>query len=149
MEPIESKERPSWDEYFLQLAKVAASRSCDPSSQHGCVLVDKKHRVVSMGYNGTVAGISESLINWSRPHKYAWMLHAEENAVAFAKDSLEGCTSYVTGPSCIKCLRLQLQMGIKSFVFGPLVSRCTLDTYHREVWNIMIRETGATVKHVE
>lgn len=143
------RERPSWDEYFMELAKMTAQRSCDPSSQHGCVIVDKRNRVVSMGYNGTVAGIPESDIDWTRPNKYAWMLHAEENAVAFAKESLEETTSYVTGPSCVKCLRLQLQMGIRNFVFGPLVSMCTKDSYDQEVCAKMIERTGSKVRYME
>jgi len=143
------RERPSWDEYLMDLAKMTSRRSCDPSSQHGCVIVDKNHRVISMGYNGTVAGIPESDIDWTRPNKYAWMLHAEENAVAFAKESLEGSTSYVTGPSCVKCLRLQLQMGIRDFVFGSLVSRCTKDEYEQEVCATMISRTGSNVRHMK
>ena len=143
------QERPSWDDYFMQLAQITSVRSCDPASQHGCVIVDSKHRVISMGYNGTVAGVPECYINWERPHKYAWMLHAEENAVAFAKENLEGATSYVTGPSCVKCLRLQLQAGIRTFVFGELVSRCTLNPYEQEVCVILLRETKSEVRYIK
>lgn len=143
------RERPSWDEYFMNLAHMTSQRSCDPSSQHGCVIVDQKHRVITMGYNGTVAGIPESDIDWTRPQKYAWILHAEENAIAFAKESLDGATSYVTGPSCVKCLRLQLQMGIRDFVFGSLVSRCTLDDYEQKVCAIMLKKTASRVRNIE
>ena len=96
-------ERPSYQQTFMDMAFLISKRSIDPSTKHGCVIVDDQNRVVSMGYNGPVQGIPHDLIDWSRPKKYAWMLHAEENAVIFAKQSLEGCTAYVTGPSCPSC----------------------------------------------
>ena len=42
---------PSWDEYFIEIAKVTAKRSKDPSTQTGCVIVDKNNRPISFGYN--------------------------------------------------------------------------------------------------
>ncbi len=41
-----------WDEYFINIADEVATRSKDPSTQVGAVIVDKKHRPVSFGYNG-------------------------------------------------------------------------------------------------
>lgn len=44
--------RPSWDQYFMQLASLAAQRSNCMKRRVGCVLVREK-RVISTGYNGT------------------------------------------------------------------------------------------------
>ena len=42
----------SWDQYFMGLAHLSAMRSKDPNTSVGAVIVDDKHRVVSIGYNG-------------------------------------------------------------------------------------------------
>src|SRR5512146_3414705 len=65
-----SKQRPGWDEYFLDLAEQVSRRSPDPSTKHGCVLVDRDRRVVSTGYNGPVAGLPNDLVPVTRPEKY-------------------------------------------------------------------------------
>ena len=48
----EQRLRPSWDQYFMQLASLAARRSNCMKRRVGCVLVREK-RVISTGYNGT------------------------------------------------------------------------------------------------
>lgn len=45
---------PTWDEYFIEIAKVTARRSKDPSTKTGCVIVDPNNRPVSFGYNGFI-----------------------------------------------------------------------------------------------
>jgi dCMP deaminase len=116
--------RPSWDDYFLQLAKQVATRSPDPNTHHGCVLVSPDKRVISTGYNGPVAGLPNELVPLTRPQKYDWFIHAEDNAVAFARCDLRGCTAYVTGQPCAACFRRLLQVGIKRIVYGPTESAC-------------------------
>lgn len=113
-----------WDRYFLELAEVVSTRSPDPNTKHGCVLVDKNNRVLSTGYNGPIQGLSHELIEWERPNKYLWMIHAEDNAVTFAKCDLEGSTAYITGRPCVPCLRRLVQAGVKSIVFGEREAKC-------------------------
>ena len=86
-----------WDEYFMTIADDVSLRSPDPHTKHGCVLVDTNNRIVSTGYNGPIKGLDHALVELKRPHKYNWMIHAEDNAVLFAKCNLEGCTAYITG----------------------------------------------------
>jgi dCMP deaminase len=119
--------RPSWDEYFLALAEMVSRRSPDPSTKHGCVLVDSGRRVVSTGYNGPVAGLPNEVVPLTRPEKYDWFIHAEDNAVAFARCDLRGATAYVTGPPCAACFRRLLQVGIRRIVHGPRQSACISD----------------------
>ena len=55
------------------------------------------------------------------------MIHAEDNAVTFAKCDLEGSTAYITGRPCVPCLRRLVQAGTKRIVFGPREAKCITD----------------------
>ena len=78
-----------WDDYFLRIAETVSSKSKDPSSKMGCVIVDKNKRVVSVGYNGLIQGADESKMTLSeRPMKYYFSIHAEMNSILFAKTDL-------------------------------------------------------------
>jgi len=118
------RKRPGWDAYFLVLAEQVSTRSPDPDTRHGCVLVDADHRVISTGYNGPVSGLPNEIVPLDRPAKYNWLIHAEDNAVAFARCDLRGATAYVTGPPCAACFRRLLQVGVRRIVYGPRTSAC-------------------------
>ncbi len=103
-----------WDMRFLEMAKLVASWSKDPSTKTGAVFVDANRRVVAVGYNGLPQKIEdthERLHN--RDLKYKTTVHCERNALIFAKQSLEGCTLY-TWPfmSCAPCASMMIQAGI-------------------------------------
>lgn len=125
--PDRNDGRPGWDEYFLTLADQVSRRSPDPNTQHGCVLVDEDRRVISTGYNGPVAGLPHKLVPLERPAKYDWFIHAEDNAVAFARCDLRGATAYVTGTPCAACFRRLLQVGVRRIVQGKRESACLND----------------------
>ena len=115
----------SWDDYFISLCRVVATRSKDPSTQHGAVLVDENRRVVSTGYNGGCRKIDDRLIDWSRPNKYGFVIHAEENALWTAeRKNLEGCTLYITGAPCSKCMLRIAHSGVSAVVYGSRSSSC-------------------------
>lgn len=108
----------SWDQYFLNIATEVAKKSKDPSTKVGCVLVDKKKRVISVGYNGLIQGADESKMTLEkRPDKYYFSIHAEMNAILFAHRDLIGATAYTTTAPCDNCLKYCLQAGIKRFVY--------------------------------
>lgn len=122
---LEPRKVPCWDAYFLEICEVVSKRSKDPSTQHGAVLVDEHHRVISTGYNGGCKRINDQLIDWSRPTKYSYILHAEENALWTAeRKNLEGCTIYVTGPPCSRCMLRIAHSGICRIVYGSRSSNC-------------------------
>ena len=127
MANVETPERPSWDAYFLGIAEVVSTRSPDPHTKHGCVLVDAGKRVLSTGYNGPVSGLPNELVPTERPDKYDWTIHAEDNAVAFARCDLRGATAYVTGTPCAACFRRLLQVGVRRIVQGTRESACLTD----------------------
>lgn len=126
--------RPSWDEYFMDIAELASSRSHDPDTKHGCVLVDPRNVQVGMGYNGYPRGCGEEQFPDSRPEKYDYMLHAETNAILNSGDlsRLCGGTAYVTGMPCSRCLLELVQVGIKRIVVGSVESACVTDTRPHE-----------------
>ena len=116
-----NEKQRAWDEYFMKIAKTVETKSKDPSTKIGCVIVDQNHRVVSLGYNGMIQDADESKMTLSeRPMKYYFAIHAEMNALIFAKQNLEGCTIYGRVATCENCLKYCLQAGIKRFVYEQL-----------------------------
>ena len=110
-----------WDEYFMRIAETVATKSKDPSSKMGCVIVDARKRVVSLGYNGMIQNADESKMTLSeRPMKYYFAIHSEMNAILFAHQDLTGCTVYNRVATCENCLKYCLQAGIKRFVYEEL-----------------------------
>lgn len=109
-----------WNKRFFDMANLVASWSKDPSSKIGAVIVDSNNRVISTGYNGFPIGIGDTAERLeNREIKYKMVLHAEENAIMFARQNLEGCSLYVTMmPPCSHCAALIIQSGIKR-VYAP------------------------------
>ena len=98
----------SWDECFMKIAFVIAERSKDPSTQAGAVIVNEKNVVVGMGYNGWPRGIESDELPWERDGsledtKYAYVCHAEENAIYNANNWTENCKIYCTLFPCNEC----------------------------------------------
>ena len=105
----------------MNIAEAVAEKSKDPSSKMGCVIVDPRKRVVSLGYNGMLQGADESKMTLSeRPMKYYFAIHSEMNALIFAHQDLTGCTVYNRVATCENCLKYCLQAGIKRFVYKEL-----------------------------
>jgi dCMP deaminase len=112
---------PSWDEYYMGLVFFIACRSKDPSTQVGAIIVDFNHRPLGMGYNGAPAAIPDDKINWSRPHKYVYIEHAEPNAIRHAMKgigSVEGCVLYCTNMPCNDCMRKVVIEKFSRVVYG-------------------------------
>jgi len=132
-----------WDTRFLGLAAHISAWSKDPSSQVGAVITDG-NRIVSLGYNGFAAGVidaEERLSN--RDIKLNLTIHAEENAMIFAKRDLTGCTVYVTHPPCPRCASKLIQEEVSRIVcIAPsedFLSRWSEDL---ELSRQMYREAG-------
>ena len=112
----------SWDEYFMALAHLSALRSKDPSTQVGACIVDGNNKVVSIGYNGFPMGCSDDEFPWGREGgmletKYAFVVHAELNAILNSPRSLAGCTLYVSLFPCNECAKAIIQSGIRKVVY--------------------------------
>ena len=114
-------ERPSWDNYFLELAFDVRTRSDDAQTQCGAVIVSPTKEPLAGGYNGTMRDIEDGILPNIRPDKYDWMIHAEHNAIlscARQGKSTLGATVYVTGEPCLYCYQYMWQVGIKEIVYG-------------------------------
>ena len=107
-----------WNKWFIGLAQYISTASKDPSTKVGAVIVDEDRRVVSLGYNGLPRGVvdSEDRLN-NRDLKYKIVVHAERNALLFARESIKGCTIY-TYPMmpCSVCASMIIQSGIKKVI---------------------------------
>jgi dCMP deaminase len=106
-----------WDDRMSALANLVSTWSKDPSTGVGAVIVDDKHRVVSLGYNGFPRCVVDSdEMLFDRDEKLRRTIHAEENALLFANRPVEGCTLYVTHPPCARCAAKVVQSGIARVV---------------------------------
>ena len=118
----------SWDQYFMGVASLSALRSKDPSTKVGACIVNKKKRIVGIGYNGFPFGCDDEAYPWSREGeslntKYPYVVHAEPNAILNSNTPLDDCTLYVTLFPCNECAKLIIQSGIKEIVYSE-------DKYH-------------------
>ncbi|MBR3533653.1 MAG: dCMP deaminase family protein [Clostridiales bacterium] len=119
----------AWDEYFMGVAKLAANRSKDPSTQVGACIVNSDNMIVSVGYNGLPAGCSDDDFPWAREGetfdtKYAYVCHAELNAILNSgTGDLRGTRIYVTLFPCEGCTKALIQKGIKEVIYDS-------DKYH-------------------
>lgn len=107
----------SWHTYFLDLALMVATRSKDPNTQVGAVIVNPDKSVVETGYNGFAPGIAETPERWERPTKYEFVIHAEQNAIGRAArfgKVVNGSTLYCTHFPCRECAKMIIASGIKA-----------------------------------
>jgi dCMP deaminase len=114
--------RVSWDRYFMNLAREAASRSTCPRKAVGAVLVRDK-AVLATGYNGSIRGLAHCtevgcLMEGGHCVR---TVHAEANALIQAAQHgvrIEGADCYVTASPCWECFKLLANAGVKRIVFG-------------------------------
>lgn len=127
---IKVDERPTWDEYFMEMAEVTAKRSTCLRRHVGAVIVQDKH-IIATGYNGAPRGIEhcgereggclrEQLgIPSGEKHELCRALHAEQNAIIQAAtlgQSVEGATIYVTNQPCVICAKMLINAGIEKII---------------------------------
>ncbi|HLC74330.1 MAG TPA: cytidine/deoxycytidylate deaminase family protein [Candidatus Nanoarchaeia archaeon] len=126
------RQRPSWDEYFMNIADVVKLRCTCLSASKGAVLVKDK-RIISTGYNGSPRGIKHcnqggcvrctqrhlgklKSGNYSEP---CVCCHSEENAIVQAAVhgiSTEGATLFTTFTPCVNCAKMIINAGIREVV---------------------------------
>ena len=129
--PNKRNKRPSWDEYFMQIATFVATRSTCVRRQVGSVIVQGK-RISATGYNGAPSGVAHCTDNGSlcirqerkipsgERAELCRALHAEQNAIiqsAVHAVSTVGSTLYVTHQPCIICAKMIINAGVKRVVY--------------------------------
>jgi len=119
----EIEARPSWDEYFMDIARAVATRATCSRRAVGAVIVKDK-RILSTGYNGAPVGLRHcdhtdggDMIGGH----CARSTHAEQNAIVQAArhgTSIEGATMYCTDHPCLSCAKLLINAGVRRVVYG-------------------------------
>ena len=121
--------RPSWDEYFMEMAELTAKRTTCMRRHVGAVIVKDRHAIAT-GYNGAPSGImhceerggcirQQLNVPSGQRHELCMALHAEQNAIiqaAVMGNSVEGGTIYITHQPCAICAKMILNAGIKRIV---------------------------------
>jgi len=115
----------NWDKFFIEMAMLVSTKSKDPSTKVGCVIVGDDNAVLSIGFNGFPRGVREDvpIDRWDRPQKYSWIEHAERNAIFNAARhgiKLAGARAYLNWEPhpCADCSRALIQSGIVEII-GP------------------------------
>lgn len=124
-----NKERPTWDEYFMQMAHVVAGRSTCLRRQVGAVIVKDK-QILSTGYNGSPSGLTHCAqlgclrqklgIPSGERSEICRAVHAEQNALVQAAKhgvAISGADIYTTVQPCVLCTKLIINAGIKRVFF--------------------------------
>ena len=120
--------RPTWDEYFMDIARLVASRSTCLRRQVGAVMVKDKN-ILATGYNGTPSGVrhcsevgclrQQLNVPSGERHELCRGLHAEQNAIIQAAKhgvNIDGATLYCTHSPCINCSKMLINSGVKRIV---------------------------------
>jgi dCMP deaminase len=118
-----AQSRPSWDEYFMNIAQAVASRSTCSRRSVGAIVVKDK-RILATGYNGAPAGLRHCDHTGGadlRDGHCARSTHAEQNAIVQAAKygtPIDGATMYCTAQPCLTCAKLLVNAGARRVVFG-------------------------------
>jgi dCMP deaminase len=147
--------RPSWDEYFLEIASLVSSRSTCLRRQVGAVFVRDK-RVLTTGYNGAPSGLKhcsevgcirerEGIPSGER-HELCRGIHAEQNAILQAAQfgiSLRGSIMYCTNQPCVLCAKMLINTGVERIVVcGEYPDKLARGMLEEAGIEIVVKEMG-------
>jgi len=116
--------RPSKNQNYMDIATTIAQRSHDAETKVGAVLVNNvSGAIVATGYNGFVRGADDTVLPNTRPEKYEFILHAEQNLIANSARhgiSMDNCSLVCTLSPCKLCMRMLLNCGITTVIARDL-----------------------------
>lgn len=138
--------RPSWDEYFMQIALLVSSRSTCLRRKVGAIIVKDK-RILTTGYNGVPRSLShcretgclreKMAIPSGKNQELCRGLHAEQNAIiqaALHGISIQNSVIYCTEQPCVTCAKMIINAGIAKIIY--------LNCYPDELARILLKEAG-------
>lgn len=121
--------RVSWDDYFVEITQVVASRSTCLRRKIGAIIVKDRH-IISTGYNGAPSGLAhcsevgcvreQQGIASGERHELCRGLHAEQNAIiqaAVSGVSIAGATLYTSCYPCVMCAKMLINSRIQRIVY--------------------------------
>ncbi|MBN1142211.1 MAG: cytidine/deoxycytidylate deaminase family protein [Deltaproteobacteria bacterium] len=145
--------RPSWEEYFMEIAQLVARRSTCLRRQVGAVLVKDKH-LLATGYNGAPSGIAHCLdigclrqelgVPSGERHELCRGLHAEQNAIIQAAKhgiNIDGSTLFCTTFPCVICSKMLINAGIARIVYR--------EGYPDDLAMKLLREAGLALASID
>jgi len=137
--------RPSWDEYFMQIAFTVAQRSTCDRAHVGCVLV-RDRRILTTGYNGSPAGLPhcDDAGHLIVDGHCVRTLHAEQNAIiqaALHGVGIQNATAYVTHQPCLTCAKMLINAGISRVIYAGQYP----DDYSRQ----FLAQANVTLHHMD
>jgi dCMP deaminase len=148
--PAPGRDRPGWDDYFMDIAALVARRATCLRRSVGAVLV-RDRRILATGYNGAPSGLQHCMergclrdslqIPSGERHELCRGLHAEQNAViqaALHGVSVKGSCLYCTNHPCVICTKMIINAGIVKIVFR--------EGYLDQMAKDMSREAGIEVE---
>lgn len=143
-------DRPSWDEYFMSIARLVAGRSTCLRRNVGAVLVRDRH-ILATGYNGPPAGLphcdetgcvrEQRGVPTGERHELCRGIHAEQNAIIQSANygtGIRGATVYTTLHPCSVCAKMIINAG--------LVRVVTDDSYPDDLASDMLKAAGIIVE---
>lgn len=146
-------QRPSWDEYFMEIAHLVAKRSSCLRRSVGAVLTKNK-QILSTGYNGVPSGISHCNNNGcirtkmgipsGERHELCRGLHAEQNAIIQAAKHgycIDGASLFITNQACIICTKAIIAAGVVRIVYE--------NPYNDQLALEMLSETKIEIVHYQ
>ncbi len=161
----------NWHAYFIKMAELVATKSKDPSTKVGVVVVGADNEVLSTGFNGFPRGVRETTHSstgfqfapqqldaerWERPAKYLFVEHAERNAIHNAARTgtrLKGATMYFNFEPCPcnECAKAIIQAGIKELVGynRKFPGKGAQWEESLRVSRIMLKEAGVKIDEIE
>ncbi len=141
--------RPSWDQYFIEITRLVATRTTCLRRGVGAILV-KDRNILATGYNGVPSGIThcgdtgclrdKMNVPSGERHELCRGLHAEQNAIIQAArhgTNIDGATLYCTTMPCIICTKMIINAGIRKVVYR--------EGYSDDLAREMITEAGIEV----
>jgi len=124
------RERPSWEEYFMQIARVVATRSTCLRRNVGAVVV-RNRQILATGYNGVPRDLAhcdvrgclrdELGVPSGERHELCRGLHAEQNAIiqaAYQGTEIRDAELYCTHQPCVVCAKMIVNAGIETVYFA-------------------------------
>lgn len=149
---VEHRIVPSKDEKYMGLALWIASFSKDPSTQIGAIIVGQGNIPLGIGYNGPPRKFDDKEIDWGRPQKYPYIVHAEKNAIEHSKSIVKGGTLYVTGLPCKDCMLDIVTAEIGEVIYIDLNKDPNSSLANQDTWQLtqdLARRGGVKLKRFD
>src|SRR5689334_20250579 len=141
---MSTRDRASWDQYFMQIGREVATRSTCDRKHVGAVIVRDKN-ILATGYNGSIRGLGhcDEEGHMLEDGHCVRTIHAEANAIIQAAKNgvrIEGASIYVTASPCWGCFKMIANAGLNRIVYGE---------FYRDQRSIHLSQTlGIVLEHL-